>query len=237
MSEIVHASARRATTRWVKGVRRAQPLRVVAIDGPAGAGKTTLARLVAKHLGLETLDTGAMYRSVTYFALRRGIDPRDAEAVAELARDLVFQFGEPFKVEGTDVTEAIRTPEVDAVVSVVAANPEVRAAMVARQRAWMSERGGGVMEGRDIGTVVLPDAQLKIYLTASTDERVRRRALESTREDLPAVARALERRDMLDSTRAASPLPTPEEMASDAVVIDSTGRDADEVFKEVLAWT
>ena len=237
MSEIAQTRGRRETTREVEGLQRAQPLRVVAIDGPAGAGKSTLARLLAKHMGLETLDTGAMYRSVTYFALRRGIDPSDAQAVAGLARDLVFQFGEPFKVEGTDVTEAIRTPEVDAAVSVVAANPEVRAAMVARQRAWMSERGGGVMEGRDIGTVVLPDAQLKIYLTASTDERARRRALERTREDLPAVARALERRDRLDSTRAASPLPTPEEMASDAVVIDSTGRDADEVFREVLACT
>jgi cytidylate kinase len=177
-----------------------------------------------------------MYRSVAYTALKRGIDPADAEAVGGLARGLLLEVGEHVRVDGVDVTDAIRTPEVDAAVSIVAANAQVRAEMVARQRAWVARHGGGVVEGRDIGTVVLPDAQLKIYLTASSGERVRRRALETARQDLPAVARALARRDRLDSTRTASPLPTAEDMAADAVVIDSTGRDAEEVLKEVLAW-
>jgi cytidylate kinase len=177
-----------------------------------------------------------MYRAVAYCALARGIDPGDDPAVAALARGLVLDLGERLRVDGTDATDAIRTPEVDAAVSVVAANPEVRAEMVARQRAWVAHHGGGVVEGRDIGTVVLPDAQLKIYLTASTDERARRRALERAGDDLGAVAKALARRDRLDSTRAASPLPAPQDMAADAVVIDSTGRDAAEVLGEVLGW-
>ncbi|MGA2036877.1 MAG: (d)CMP kinase [Acidimicrobiales bacterium] len=210
--------------------------RVIAIDGPASSGKSTLARALAEHLGVARLDTGAMYRAVAYCALARGIDPGDDPAVAALARGLVLDLGERLRVDGTDATDAIRTPEVDAAVSVVAANPEVRAEMVARQRAWVAHHGGGVVEGRDIGTVVLPDAQLKIYLTASTDERARRRALERAGDDLGAVAKALARRDRLDSTRAASPLPAPQDMAADAVVIDSTGRDAAEVLGEVLGW-
>lgn len=209
---------------------------LIAIDGPAGAGKSTLAQAIAEHLGLERLDTGAMYRAVTYSAQARGIPPSDARAVGELARDLVLDVGERVTVDGIDATEAIRTPEVDAAVSVVAANPEVRTQLVARQRAWVAEHGGGVVEGRDIGTVVLPDAQLKIYLTASSHERAHRRAQERDGHSLPAVAEALAIRDELDSTREASPLPSPQDMAEDAVVIDSTGRDANEVFSEVLRW-
>jgi cytidylate kinase len=211
-------------------------IRVVAIDGPAGAGKSTLARAVADHLGLERLDTGAMYRAVTWAALRRGVDLADADAVARLARRLDIDVGERVVVDGEDATAAIRTPEVDAAVSVVAANPEVRAELVRRQRAWVAQRGRGVVEGRDIGTVVLPDADLKVYLTASSDTRARRRAEERGRgRSLGEVAADLTRRDRLDSTRAASPLPSVRDVAADAKVIDSTGKSARSVFEEVLA--
>ncbi len=130
--------------------------KVVAIDGPAGAGKSTLAQAVADHLGLERLDTGAMYRAVAWQALARGVDPDDADAVAELARRLTIEVGDRVTVDGRDVTGEIRTAAVDRAVSAVAANPEVRATLVARQRQWVAERGAGVVEGRDIGTVVLP---------------------------------------------------------------------------------
>ena len=153
-------------------------IQVVAIDGPAGAGKSTLARAVAEHLGLERLDTGAMYRAVTWAALRRGVAPGDADGVAGLARALDIVVAPRVLVDGEDATAGIRTPEVDAAVSAVAANPEVRVEMVRRQRAWLAQRGRGVVEGRDIGTVVLPDADVKIYLTASAGTRAQRRARE-----------------------------------------------------------
>jgi cytidylate kinase len=209
--------------------------KVVAIDGPAGAGKSTLAQAVADYLGLERLDTGAMYRAAAWQALADGLDPDDSEAVAEMARRLDIEVGDRVTVDGTDVTEEIRTEEVDRAVSAVAANPAVRTAMVARQRRWLAERGAGVVEGRDIGTVVLPDADLKIYLTARTGERARRRSEE--RGDGRSVAEIetdLERRDRLDSTRSVSPLIMPEDVADDAVIIDSTGQSADDVLREVL---
>jgi cytidylate kinase len=201
-------------------------LRVIAIDGPAGSGKSTIGRAVARHLGLEYLDTGAMYRSVTFAVLQRGIDPADAEAVATLAPALEIVVEESVTVDGEDATTAIRTPEVTTAVSAVAANPEVRAEMVRRQRAWAEARGGGVLEGRDIGTVVFPDAALKVYLTAVEEERLRRRALEAGEE----VARDIARRDKADSTRAVSPL----SVAEDALVIDTTGRTIDDIVEEVL---
>jgi len=140
--------------------------KVVAIDGPAGAGKSTLAQAVAEHLGLERLDTGAMYRAVAWFALDHGIDVNDSEAVGETARRLRIEVGDRVTVDGRDVTDAIRTAAVDKAVSAVAANADVRTTLVERQRRWVAERGAGVVEGRDIGTVVLPDADIKIYLTA-----------------------------------------------------------------------
>jgi cytidylate kinase len=211
--------------------------KIVAIDGPAGAGKSTLAEAVAGHLGLERLDTGAMYRAVAWQALALGLEPDDGDAVAEMARRLQIDVGERVTVDGRDITDEIRSTAVDRAVSAVAANPAVRTELVARQRQWLAARGSGVVEGRDIGTVVLPDADVKIYLTARTGERARRRA--SERADGRSVAEVesdLQRRDRLDSTRSVSPLVMPEDVADDAVVIDSTGRSADEVLREVLRW-
>ncbi|MDQ3106622.1 MAG: (d)CMP kinase [Actinomycetota bacterium] len=202
-------------------------MRVIAIDGPAGSGKSTIARALAERLGLEYLDTGAMYRSVTFAALRRGIDPTDVEAVAVLAATLTIVIAGAVSVDGVDATVAIRGPEVTKAVSAVAANPDVRAEMVRQQRAWVAERGGGVLEGRDIGTVVFPDALLKVYLTADEAERLRRRAVEAGEE----VAQDIARRDQADSSRAASPLYA----AEDAVVIDTTGRDIGDIIEEVLS--
>jgi cytidylate kinase len=202
-------------------------LRVIAIDGPAGSGKSTIARAVAAHLGLEYLDTGAMYRSVTFAALQRGVDVGDGDAVAALAPSVEIVVAERVTVDGDDATDAIRTPVVTKAVSAVAANPAVRAELVRRQRTWAEERGGGVIEGRDIGTVVFPDAVLKVYLTADEAERLRRRALEAGEE----VAQDIARRDQADSTRAVSPL----SVADDALVIDTTGRTIDDIVEEVLS--
>ena len=199
-------------------------VRVIAIDGPAGAGKSTVSRRLAEALGLQRLDTGAMYRAVAWSALDQGIDPTDAEAVTGVARAARIEVGERVTAGGVDVTEAIRSPEVNRAVSAVAANPAVRRVLVERQRRWVVEHGGGVVEGRDIGSVVFPDASLKIYLTASPEERARRRSEEGS----DGVAR----RDRLDSTRAASPL----EVADGARVVDTTERSVDAVVEEVLAW-
>jgi cytidylate kinase len=197
---------------------------VIAIDGPAGSGKSTVSRALADRLGIDRLDTGAMYRAVAWAALRRHLDPGDRDAVAELARGLTFSVGERVEADGTDITEDIRGPEVSGAVSAVAANPGVRAVLVERQRAWVDDHGGGVVEGRDIGSVVLPGADVKIFLTASSDERARRRPEEG--------ADALERRDRLDSTRATSPLG----VAPGARVIDTTRRAVDDIVEEVLTW-
>ncbi len=196
---------------------------VIAIDGPAGAGKSTVSTAVATHLGLERLDTGAMYRAVAWGALERQL-ALDGEGVADLARDAELIPGPPVLLDGVDVTKVIRSPEVSRAVSIVAANPAVRRHLVERQRQWVRERGGGVVEGRDIGTVVFPEARLKVFLTASPEERSRRRADES----VEGVAR----RDRLDSTRATSPLV----MAEDARLLDTTGRSIDEVVDQVLSW-
>ena len=197
---------------------------IVAIDGPAGAGKSTVSTAVAGHLGLERLDTGAMYRAVAALALERGVAPDDAGAVAALATDAEIVVGPEVTIDGIDVTHKIRSPEVGRAVSVVAANPGVRSQLVRRQRDWAVAHGGGVVEGRDIGSVVFPAAELKVYLTASPEERARRRDDEAPE--------GVARRDRLDSTRDASPL----RQADDARHLDTTGRTVQDVVEEVLSW-
>jgi cytidylate kinase len=198
---------------------------VIAIDGPAGSGKSTVARAVAALLGWSFLDTGAMYRAVTHDALLRGIDVNDAAAVAALADEVTITTLPRVTVNGRDVEDEIRSDEINVAVSVVAANPEVRSSMVARQRDFAAAQPlGTVVEGRDITTVVFPHAPVKIYLTASLEERARRRGDES--EDSVA------RRDEADSTRDASPL----RQADDALVLDTTGRDVDDVAREIVQW-
>jgi len=202
-------------------------MRVIAIDGPAGSGKSTVARAVAARLGLDYLDTGAMYRSVAFAALRDKVDLADLEAVGELAGRTEIVVAGTVMVDGVDATKAIREHDVTVAVTAVASNPSVRAILVRRQQQWAAERGGGVIEGRDIGTVVFPDAELKVYLTADEQERLRRRAAEAGE----TVAVDIARRDAADSTRAVSPLMA----AEDALVIDTTGRSIDDIVEEVLA--
>jgi 3-phosphoshikimate 1-carboxyvinyltransferase len=197
---------------------------IVAIDGPAGAGKSTISAAVAARLGLDRLDTGAMYRSVAALALQEGIAPDDHDAVAALAAGADIEVGARVVINGHDVTDVIRSPEVGQAVSDVAANADVRTQLVRRQRAWAQAHGGGVVEGRDIGSVVFPEAELKVYLTASPEERARRRDDES--------AAGVARRDRIDSTRTASPL----QRAPDAHLLDTTGRTPHEVVEEVLSW-
>jgi CMP/dCMP kinase len=205
-------------------------VRVIAIDGPAGSGKSTVARAVAARLGLGYLDTGAMYRAVAFAAIREGVDPADAGPVAELARSMELSVGDAVIVDGVDATIEIRNPEVTRAVSTVAANPEVRAEMRIRQREWVAGHGAAVVEGRDIGTVVFPEAVVKVYLTADDRERASRRSKEMLDLHYDEVAADIARRDHVDSTRAESPLV----VAPDAVRLDTTGRQVDDVVDEVL---
>jgi cytidylate kinase len=204
-------------------------VRVIAIDGPAGAGKSTVARALAARLGLDYLDTGAMYRAVTWAAMRRGIDVTDVDRVAALAEDVPLEVGERgVLVDGFDATSEIRSPEVTAAVSAVAANSRVRTELVKRQRTWATERGGGVLEGRDIGSVVFPNAELKLHLTASPRVRAERRGAE-TGVDVDEIEAAILRRDNYDSARADSPLV----QADGSVVVDTTGLSIDEVLERI----
>jgi cytidylate kinase len=205
---------------------------IVAIDGPAGSGKSTVARRLAERLGLPYLDTGAMYRAVAFAALRRGIDPDEAEAVGRMVRDLELEVeGTVVRVDGIDATIEIRGPEVTRAVSTVAANPAVRGEMVERQRSWAAGREGAVVEGRDVGTVVFPDAQLKAYLTASAEVRAGRRHKEVADLDYESVAADMARRDTVDAERSLDPL----RVADDAVVIDTTALSVDEVVDDLLS--
>jgi len=204
---------------------------VIAIDGPAGAGKSTIARALAARLGLDYLDTGAMYRAVTFAAVARGIPVDDVPAVAELARSLSLEVGEHgVLVDGVDATTEIRTPAITAAVSAIAANSDVRTELRARQQRWAAEHGGGVIEGRDIGSVVFPDARIKLYLTASPRVRAERRVAEAG-GDIEEIERAIAVRDSKDISRADSPL----READGSVVVDTTGLSIDEVLDEIEA--
>jgi cytidylate kinase len=209
--------------------------RVVAIDGPSGSGKSTIGRGVAEALGLATLDTGAMYRAVTAGVLRAGLQPEDAEGAAAIARAARIEVTDgATTLDGEDVSTEIRSPRVTAAVSAVAAHPAVRAELVARQRSWVAAHGGGVVEGRDIGSVVFPDAPVKVYLTASETERARRRRLEEAaaqrERSIEDVRTSMAARDAADAGRAASPMMT----APGALVVDTTGRTPADIVAEIV---
>lgn len=207
-------------------------MRVIAIDGPAGSGKSTVAKSLADHLGLRYLDTGAMYRAVTFAALRRNIDPADAEPVAALARKVDLEVTlDHVRVDGVDATIEIRGPEVTRAVSTVAANAAVRDELVARQRDWAARHDGGVIEGRDIGSVVFPDAELKVYLDARPEVRAARRSKEVTDLDYETVAADLARRDALDQGRESSPLTR----AGDAIEVDTSDLSVDQIVELIVA--
>ncbi len=208
---------------------------IIAIDGPSGAGKGTISRTLSQALGYRHVDTGAMYRAVGWKAAHERIALDDEAAVAALAQraELVVEGG-VVSIDGHDVTRAIRTPEIDRAATAVARLPKVREVLVARQRE-LGANGGVVMEGRDIGTVVFPQADVKIYLDASAEERARRRATDpahtGSQSGHAAVAEAIQARDKADTTRAVSPL----SLAADAVHIDTTGMPIEQVVAKVLA--
>jgi cytidylate kinase len=208
---------------------------VVAIDGPSGAGKGTVSRALAEALGFRHVDTGAMYRAVAWKAMHDGVDLADEAAVARLAAQAEFDLDHRVGVDGHDVTAAIRTIEIDAAAAIVARHAGVRRVLVARQRAF-GDAGDLVMEGRDIGTIVFPDADVKIFLDATPEERARRRANDTSHAAgrdataLDRVARDLAARDQADSTRTVSPLTR----ATDAIYIDTTGIPIPDVVARAL---
>jgi len=208
---------------------------VIAIDGPSGAGKGTVSRTLAERLGYRHIDTGAMYRAVAWRAQQQGVDLTDADLVAGVARAAEIALDRGVVIDGHDITHAIRNPQIDAAAAIVARHPGVRAALVARQRQY-GDGGGLVMEGRDIGTVVFPAADVKLFLDASPEERARRRAVDPAHSggsgrDVQGVAQALEARDRSDRTRATSPLV----VASDAIYIDTTDMDVQQVVERALS--
>ncbi len=219
------------------------PPSIIAIDGPAASGKSTIGKRLADHLGYLFFDTGVMYRAVTWIALQRGVDVRDERAVTRLAEETPIQVAPASRsdgracdviVEGRDITWETRRPEVDANVSVVSAYAGVRRALSAQQRR-IGQRGRVVMVGRDIGTVVLPEADLKIYLDASAEQRARRRFDEivarGEKADYDEILSKVRARDRIDSTRAVAPL----RPADDAVILDSDHLNADQVFEKAKA--
>ncbi|MBM3817509.1 MAG: (d)CMP kinase [Acidimicrobiia bacterium] len=207
---------------------------IIAIDGPSGAGKGTVARTLSEHLGYRHVDTGAMYRAVAWKATQEGLPLDNEDAVAALSRraDIVVEGG-IVSIDGHDVSRTIRTPEMDKAAAAVARLPRVRETLVARQRT-LGEGGGVVMEGRDIGTVVFPQADVKIYLDASEEERARRRLNDAAhtggKAGQAAVAESIAARDRSDKTRTASPLT----LAADAEYIDTTGMPIEQVVQTVL---
>lgn len=212
---------------------------VIAVDGPAGAGKSTVARRLAQVLGLHYVDSGAMYRAVALKALESGVDLRDEDAVSALVDHIDLTLSGDADgttrvwLDGRDVTDLIRTPEVHASVSLVAGYPAVRAAMSRRQRE-LAEPGGVVMDGRDIGTYVLPDADVKVFLVASLETRAKRRQAELSRQGfhltLDQLMREISQRDRLDRERPVAPL----RRADDAFLVDTTALDVDEVVERIL---
>ena len=206
-------------------------MRVIAIDGPAGAGKSTVARQVSTATGLRYLDTGAMYRCVALEVQNTATDPNNADAVGKIARDVnVVIERDAAKLNGVDVSTEIRTSEINAIVSIIAAHTPVRDAMREQQRQWIQAQKGGVVEGRDIGSVVFPDAILKVFLTASPEVRAERR-VGQTGGDIKAVAASIAERDHLDSTRLDSPL----RPSQGSVIVDSSNRSIEEVVAEIVA--
>lgn len=209
----------------VIGVHR----RVIAIDGPAGAGKSTIAKALASRLKMKYLDTGAMYRAVTFEAMLRELDLDDQGAITLMAQECDLHVGlDRVIINGHDATQAIRGPEVTGNVSKVAANSGVRTEMRIRQQEWATSHGGGVIEGRDIATVVFPDAVLKVFLTASPEVRALRR-VDQSGGNVTEIAAAIAQRDLTDSTRADSPLAS----SSDSVVIDTSDRAIEDVVDEI----
>lgn len=203
---------------------------VIAIDGPAGAGKSTVAKLVAEASGLPYLDTGAMYRCVALQTLRDNVDTTAALDVGTIAENVVISVeGTCSSLNGEDVSDLIRTPEIAAIVSVIATHTPVRTAMRHQQQRWIASHGGGVVEGRDIGTVVFPEAEVKIFLTASPEERATRRVGQSG-GDIASVAANIAERDRIDSERVDSPL----RPAEDAIIVDSTGLNIAEVVNIIV---
>lgn len=206
------------------------PKAVVTIDGPAGAGKSTVARLVADRLGLGYLDTGAMYRTVALAVMKAGIEPNDNRSLVSLlpAMDVNFDVHRVY-LDGIDITEEIREPSVNKMVSLVAANAMVRSALVGWQRRWLRRHGGGVLDGRDTGTVVAPHAAVKIFLTATVEERARRRSAESG-QPIEEVENDIKRRDEADISRDIAPLVK----APDAIVVDSSETSIEDVVNEIV---